>query len=296
MLLAVIAGLLIGLSRGTSVRIAANQFQFFIGQTVTLRATVADDATHKNGQTGIKLKNIATYNRRFGGQMWAGTFSNFNFKRGDQVTLQGKLKSGFGTYAASMPYAKIVALERPADSANLRDLRDKFAAGLRKSVPEPEATLGLGYLTGQHNDLQNSLVKQLQLVGLIHLVIAGGYNVTILVRFTRRKFGNFSKFLALFSAATLLFCMTVIAGFTAPMARTFVVTGMSLAVWYYGRKIHPLVLLPFAAAITAIIDPTFIWGDVGWYLTFVAYAGLIMLAPMIKSFMWHTQESGVIKQ
>jgi competence protein ComEC len=294
--LAVIAGLLFGLWRGGIERTATAGYQRFVGQTVQLQGIVADDVTHKNGETGIKLRDVRIDNERLGGEVWAGTISNLNLKRGGTIMLGGKLRPGFGTFAASMSYASVAGVQRPAHADLSREARDSFAAGLRKAVPEPESTLGLGYLTGQHNDLPQTLTKQLQLVGLIHLVIAGGYNVTILVRFARRAFGRISKYLAMLSASTILLVLTLMAGFTAPMARTFVVTGISLAVWYYGRKIHPLVLLPVSAAITAIVDPSFVWGDVGWYMTFVAYGGLIMLAPMLKKLFWGERDSGMIKQ
>lgn len=295
-LLAVVAGLLVGLWRGGNVRAATVGYQNFVGQTVRLQGKIADDVTHKNGEAGMKLSGVQIDNQHLSGEVWAGAISSLDLKRDDQVTIVSKLKPGFGAFAASTSYAKITEVARPQNADIPREARDNFAVGLRKAVPEPEATLGLGYLTGQHNDLPQTLTKQLQLVGLIHLVIAGGYNVTILVRFARRLFGKVSKYLAMLSSSAILLGLTLMAGFSAPMARTAIVTGLSLAAWYYGRKIHPLVLLPFSAAITAIINPTFVWGDVGWYMTFVAYGGLIMLAPMLKKLFWNKREPGLVKQ
>lgn len=285
-ILVVAAGLLIGLWRGGMVRAQTVIYRPLIGQSVRLAGVVADDVTHKNGTLGIKLKQISINDASAGGQVWVGANSSLSLKRGDRVTLVGKLSSGFGAFAASMNQATITRAASPGRPDFTRQFRDKFANGLRKAVPEPEATLGLGYLTGQHNDLPTTLTKQLQLVGLIHLVIAGGYNVTILVRFARRGLSKISKYLALLAASSILLGITLMAGFTAPMARTAIITGLSLWAWYYGRRLHPLVLLPVGAAITALIDPTFVWGDVGWYMTFVAYGGLIMLAPMLKQVFW----------
>ncbi|MGH7238262.1 MAG: ComEC/Rec2 family competence protein, partial [Candidatus Saccharimonadales bacterium] len=72
--------------------------------------------------------------------------------------------------------------------------------------------------------------------------------------------------------------------------------GLSLAAWYYGRRLHPLVLLPVAAAITALIDPTFVAANIGWMLTFIAYGGLILLAPLLKQFFWKGKKSGLLCQ
>ena len=294
-ILVLIAGLITGLYRGSHVRALAS-YQQYIGYHIQLIATIADDATHKNNQTGIKLSNIQIDNKKFGGQVWAGVTGNLNIKRDSQVVISGKLKSGFGGFAASMSFATISSANPPLHISSTRQIRDNFASGLQKAVPQPQATLGLGYLTGQHNNLPQNFVKQLQLVGLIHLVIAGGYNVTILIRFTRRLFAKVSRYMAILSSSAMLLGVTAMTGFIAPMSRTAIVAGLSLAAWYYGRRIHPLVLLPFAAAITALINPSFIWGDAGWYLTFIAYGGLIILGPMLKKFFWGNARSGTIKQ
>lgn len=295
-LLAVAAGLLLGLWRGGQVQLAMHRFQNYIGQTVHVQATIADDLTHKNHQTGLKLQNVRINEQKFSGQMWAATASQVNLKRYDTVTLIGKLKPGFGTFATSMSYAKIISAQRPSHGDLPRETRDSFSSGLKRAVPEPEAELGIGYLTGQHNNVPDNLTKELELVGLIHLVIAGGYNVTILIRFARRWLSKTSKYLAMVASSAVLLGLTVMAGFTAPMARTAVVTGLSLAAWYYGRRVHPLVLLTISAAITAVVAPQFVWGDVGWYLTFVAYGGLIMLAPILKQLFWAGQQTGTFKQ
>lgn len=294
-LLAIIAGLLLGLWRSASVQASLTGYQKLIGQKVTLQATVADDVTHKNGQDEIKLKNVAISTEKLSGQVWASSSTSLDLKRGDKITLIGKLTPGFGNFAASMSYAKITNASRTANSDIPRQIRDKFTSGLKRSVAEPEASLGAGYLDGQHNTIDDKLIQELKLVGLIHLVIAGGYNVTILVRLTRRLFAKVSKYSSFLAAGSVLAAILLVTGFSAPMSRTVVITILSLAALYYGRKIHPLVLLPLSAAITTIIDPSFINGEVGWYLTFIAYGGLILLGPLLQKFFWG-EHGGNIRQ
>ena len=151
---------------------------------------------------------------------------------------------------------------------------------MREVVKEPQASLGIGFLTGQRSTLPDSLDEQLRIVGLTHIVVASGYNLTILVRFARRLFVRYSKYWATVSASVMICGFVLVTGFSPSMSRAALVTGLSLAAWYYGRKIHPLVLLLFAAAITVLINPSFLWGDIGWALSFTAFAGVMLLAPL----------------
>ncbi len=294
-LLAIIAGLLIGVWRGESAHRNMMSYQKFIGQTVQVQGTISSDVKHKGSESELELSNVQINKHELSGEVWVGAITKLPLQRDDRVTASDKLAPGFGTFGASMSFAHLENVGRSGGDP-LQNIRDGFAAGLRKAVPEPEETLGLGYLTGQHNDLPEQLTKQLQMVGLIHIVIAGGYNVTILVRFARRRLAKISKYLAALISSSILFGLTLMAGFSAPMARTFVVTELSLLAWYYGRKLHPLVLLPFSAAITAVVNPNFVWGNVGWYMTFVAYGGLIVLGPMLKNVWWRGREQGALKQ
>ena len=79
------------------------------------------------------------------------------------------------------------------------------------------------------------------------------------------------------------------------MSRAGLVAGLGLLVWYYGRKTHPFVLLSFAAAVTLIVNPSYLWGDLGWYLSFGAFIGVIVLAPLIHRYFWGLAEAGTLR-
>ncbi len=47
-----------------------------------------------------------------------------------------------------------------------------------------------------------------------------------------------------------------------------------------------MVLILVAAALTAGWNPVYIWSDIGWYLSFLAFFGILMLAPQIFKRFW----------
>ena len=218
------------------------------------------------------------------GQVWVTVKQTGMIRRSDELTIRGKLSSGFGSFTASMYDADVVVLKRPEPGDIALEVRDWFAEGVRRATDEPESSLGLGYLLGQRRGLPDELDAALKAAGLTHIVVASGYNLTILVRFARRLFEKTSKYLSLVSAGSMIVGFIAVTGLSPSMSRAGLVAGLSLLAWYYGRRFHPLVLLPFAMAVTLVVQPSYAWGDIGWQLSFAAFAGVMIMAPLIHAY------------
>lgn len=292
----VIAGILIGVARAVPAQDQLRKYESLVGQSVTIKGRVSEDvATGKHSENQIKLTDVYVNGAKSAGQVWISTGSKSEIKRSYQVTAVGKVSKGFGNYSASMFRANIVSVSDPhTDKA--REIRDSFANNIRSVISEPQASLGIGYLVGQKSTLPESLQQSLQIVGLTHIVVASGYNLTILVRFARRIFAPISKYLATVAAGSMIGGFILITGFSPSMTRAGLVAGISLATWYYGRHVHPLVLLPLVAALTVIINPSYMWGDLGWYLSFAAFAGVMILAPLLQDYFFGPKKPGTIRQ
>ncbi len=297
MSLVVIAGLSIGLWRGSAEQAALAQYHSLLGKSITLQGIVSDDTSFgPHGDQRVMLKDIHAASRALPGQIWISSTSAASIKRSDSVTVQGKLGSGFGGIAASMFNASVTQIIHPEPGDVGLRVRDWFADGIRAAIPEPEASLASGYLVGQRSTLPEDLDTQLRTVGLTHAVVASGYNLTILVSFARQLLAGVSKYLATLAGAGMIFGFMMISGLSPSMARAGLVTSLSLGAWYYGRRTHPFVLLPFAAAVTALINPAYVWGDIGWYLSFTSFAGVIIIAPLVQHYLWGTKRVGLIRQ
>lgn len=176
-------------------------------------------------------------------------------------------------------------------------MRDWFAEGIKRAIPEPQSSLSVGYLVGQKNALPEVLSEQLKVVGLTHAIVASGYNLTILVGFARRSLMRFSKYLATLIAGLLIISFVLVTGLSPSMSRAGLVSIIGLITWYYGRSTNPVVLLLVAATATAVWQPAFVWGDIGWYLSFTAFAGVIVLAPLLKRYFFgRSGKLGMIRQ
>lgn len=292
-----IAGMLIGLWRGSIEQNQLAVFKHLYGQQLQVSGNVSEDIDiGKKGEIVMRLDNVVIGSHSVAGRLWVTMRSDADIKRGDRVVVKGGLQEGFGTFSAAMYRASLTKVERPEPGDVARKVRDWFAEAVRSAISEPQASLGIGYLVGQRRALPEELIAALQIAGLTHIVVASGYNLTILVRLARRLFVKISKYMSTFIAGGMIVSFIAVTGASPSMTRAGLVTGLSLLAWYYGRKFHPLILLPFAAAVTVLINPGFAWGDLGWQLSFAAFAGVMLVAPLAQRYFFGEKKPGTIRQ
>jgi competence protein ComEC len=281
---AFVAGLLLGCCRTTFTVIDMQSTQSLNGQTLTVSGVVFEDPDiAEDGSFAIKIHKLQIDGRVLLGNIYVGKLTNQDIKRSDRVTLKGTLASGFGSFSAAMWRPQIESVDRPTPGDLARRVRDWFGDIIRQFIDVPEADLGLGYLLGQRRGLPDSMVEMLKVTGLTHIVVASGYNLTILVRFSRRLFAKVSRFAALFFALILVVCFIMTTGVSPSMIRAGLVSALSLLAWYYGRKFHPVNLLVLVATTTLLLNPSYVF-DLGWLLSFGSFVGVMVFAPLISAY------------
>ena len=254
-----------------------------VGQEVVVRGCLSEDVDKsESGQLSIRVDIVSIDDRQESGRIYLTSSSLENPpRRSDEIVFRTKLTDGFGNFAATGWRVKITEIVRRADF--MRDLRDDFSDKVRQFLPSPEVDLGMGYLLGQKNSLPVGLEEALRITALTHIVVASGYNLTILVRFARRFLAPLSKLLALLASGILIVSFVVMVGFSPSMVRAGIVAGLSLLAWFFGRQFRPGFLLALVATITLMINPGNIY-DLGWQLSFGSFFGVMILAPILKRF------------
>lgn len=292
-----LAGTLFGIARGSAVQTQLGKYSGLYEKVITLRGKVADDMDiNKRGESVLRLSDVQYDGHKLAGMVWVVLSDKAPIERSDEVTVRGKLDHGFGTFAGSIYSAQLVKVQRaqPGDAA--LHVRDWFAGNVRSVLSEPEASLGVGFLVGQRRALPEDLANSLKVAGLMHIVVASGYNLTILVRLARRGLEKISKYLTVLFSGSLIVSFIAITGMSPSMSRAGLVAGLSLAAWYYGRTIHPIVLLAVAMGVTVAVNPSYAWGDIGWLLSFSAFAGVMICAPLLQAYYFGNQKPGLLRQ
>ena len=252
-------------------------------QKVTVVGRATEDAVYgKRYQLEFsldKVQVVSPVSTPLVGNLLVRGFGEPAVYRGDIVKITGKLFPTRGNNLGSVSFAELEVVQR--DSFWLNELRRKFAAGMQSALPEPAASFGLGLLIGQRTTLPEETSEQLRHVGLTHIIAVSGYNLTIIVLACRRLLAKRSKFQATFACLGLIGLFLLITGSAPPIVRAAIISLIGIGAWHYGRNIRPLVLLLLAAAITVIANPIYLWSSVSWWLSFLAFFGVLVLAPLI---------------
>ncbi len=267
-----------------------------MGQNVVVTGTIDGDPETDEKGTSFKLKNL-----RFGengeyesrGSLYISEYKNEKLKRSDEVTLGGKLSDGFGTYAGYMYKPTIKNWKRPEPGDLVLKVRNWFAERIESLIPEPQNKLGLSYLLGMKSGLPDDLAENLRIVGLVHIVVASGAHLSILVEIAKKLFGKLSRFAGLmFSILFIIFFMAMV-GWTPSILRAGIMSILTLVAWYVGRKIAPWRIIIMVAAVTLMIDPMFLI-NLGWLLSFASFAGIMILGPKITKIFYGGKKPGFV--
>ena len=291
----IVFGLSLGLWRGDLYMHKLAVYQSLNGQRVTLIGQANDDAVYaKAGQLSFPISKVRLVST---GQTLAGAvgvkgFGETAIYRGDIVKVSGKLYITRGNNQASISYANLQAISR--GRSIIDSLRRRFTAGMQSALPEPLASFGLGLLIGQRSNLPTNISHQLTAVGLTHIIAVSGYNLTILVEATRQILGKRSKHQTMFFSLALIGLFVLITGTSASITRAALVSILSLAAWFYGRNVKPMMLIAFVAALTGLANPFYVWSNIGWYLSFLAFFGVLVLAPLAINRLFKDKKLSII--
>lgn len=278
----ILFGLSIGWWRGEAYQLHLADFQSHYGQKLTVVGRALDDSSYgSNTQMTFDAHNVIIEST---GQQLTGKIavSGLGFNgafTGDEFRATGKLMPSLGSYQGRISYA---AVEITAHHNSwVGDLRRKFAAGMQNALPEPLGSFGMGLLIGQKANLPDTIYNELLMVGLVHIIAVSGYNLTIILCATEGLLKKHSKRLSTLLALALIGVFLLFAGGSASIVRAAIVSVLAIAASYYGRRMKPLVILFMAAAITAWANPYYVWTDVSWYLSFLAFFGVMIVAPLV---------------
>jgi competence protein ComEC len=203
----------------------------------------------------------------------------------DRVELAGRIQppphDDYGDYlgkigAIGTLRADSLNLLPPSQSiaAFLEDLRRGAAAGLDRTMPEPEAGLAAGVLIGLRDRVDRDLAKDFTTAGASHVVAISGWNIAIVASTLAAVAGGIGRRRRAILTAAAIVLYIAFVGPSSSVVRAGVMAGVALLARELGRPGTAAAALGWAVAGLLILDPATV-DDAGFRLSVLATAGIL---------------------
>jgi competence protein ComEC len=158
---------------------------------------------------------------------------------------------------------------------------------IREVIVEPNASFISGVMLGTKQSLGKDLLAMFQNVGLIHVVVLSGYNMTIIatgVLYLTSLFGK--KNIGIILSLIFLILFSLMVGFGATILRALLMTSIALLAKYLGRPYQALRALFVATFFMLMRNPYLLLHDPSFQLSVMATFGLIVFSPLVDKFLF----------
>ncbi len=166
--------------------------------------------------------------------------------------------------------------------SSLYSISDKFENSLNRTLPEPHASLAAGLILGLKRNIPDAFKDQLSITGLTHIIALSGYNVTIIVAvLADLLLGYVNRRKVFFIGTGFILCFVIMTGASSSVVRAAIFSFLVMLGKIIGRRADFTNIMILAALVMVLFNPFVLASDVGFQLSFLAFAGLIFLSPIL---------------
>ncbi|MDE1975187.1 MAG: ComEC/Rec2 family competence protein [Patescibacteria group bacterium] len=168
-------------------------------------------------------------------------------------------------------------------TGTLYALKHRFDVNLESTLGEPHAALAEGLVVGEKAALGSDLLNDFRIVGLIHIVVLSGFNITVVAVAMRRVLSFLPRVWGIVIGGIGIALFGVLVGGGATVVRSCFMGIIALVADLIRRDYSVHRALAFAALLMLIANPMVLLHDPSFQLSFLATIGLILLAGPIES-------------
>ena len=206
-------------------------------------------------------------------------FQNDNGEEFDYISYLSKDNIHFVSY---YPEIKLIG-EEGGLASPLYSIKNAFLERISRVVPEPNSSLLGGLIVGAKQSLGQDLLDKMRTVGLIHIVVLSGYNLTIIaaaIFFLTSRLNKRNTGFLISAAAIIIFAIMV--GLGATVVRASIMALVAILARFLGRPNDALRALALAAILMLLWNPFILIYDPSFQLSFMAALGLILFTPFVS--------------
>jgi len=261
--------------------------QVFILKTAAFSADLEEGAKECGSGILLRMKTKLYPRLAFGDEItFAGTLSKpFNFRSDDgrEFNYEGFLaKSDVYYEIKSATVEKIGEQKGFSIEVLLYSLKRGFVGNLERALGDPHAALAAGLVVGEKSALGADLLNDFRTVGLIHIIVLSGYNITIVADALRKLLSFLPRVWGIVVGGLGIILFGILVGGGATVIRSCFMAGVALTGEVIRRDYSVLRALIFAGLIMLIQNPMILLYDPSFQLSFLATLGLILLAGPIE--------------
>lgn len=150
-------------------------------------------------------------------------------------------------------------------------------------LPEPHASLLNGILLGRPLFVTDTFYNQLKTVGLIHIVVLSGMNITLLSAIVlRTTVPIIGRRVAMVLTIAIVVCFILFVGAEAPVVRAGIMGILSLIGLLFGRKTLTLYSLFLSGIIMILINNDWLT-SISFQLSFAATLGIVLFGSSVTN-------------
>ncbi len=164
--------------------------------------------------------------------------------------------------------------------------KQKYLDGLHRALPEPESGLAGGITVGDKRAAGEDLSETFRLVGLVHIVVLSGYNITLVMNAMRFLVSRFPLYLQWGSVSFAVVFFILMSGGAASAVRAGAMALIAVFARATGRVFLAGRILGVVALAMVLWDPFTLAFDPSFQLSALATLGLISFTPFFSSHLW----------
>lgn len=217
------------------------------------------------------------------------------WRPGDRLVLHGRLSTpdnrpdfDYRAYLARrgigwlLRYPAAERVEPAGPTAGLVALQERFNQALAWALPEPQAALAIGLLSGAGGSFPETLKEDLIATGTLHLVAVSGFNISLVAgALTVIAVATAGRRYAAYLALPALALFVAYVGPSPSVVRAALMGALAVLAYRVGRQyagVHALVL---ASALMLAVQPLWL-NEIGFQLSVLATLGLMLSARWVQ--------------
>ncbi len=160
-------------------------------------------------------------------------------------------------------------------------LQNTIIYSIEKQFDFPNSALILGMTFGIERDFGKQIKDQLAKAGVMHIVVASGFNISLIISLFATLTRRFSLKVRIMITLVGMFVYCAIAGFEPPIVRALIMAIGIMIARLLGRQRDSFLWLIYSAIVMIIINPSYI-GSVSFQLSFAATFGIIVFSSSLE--------------